>query len=179
MKREIEKFPYGTSSAVSEIESKENFMVGYPITYGDHLENGRGLTSETVLSGISEYWSNEENHTDFIKGYRFGLLVFSFSSILLRSTPVFASDNGMAPGNMGSCPEAGSPPSETPVPSPGHTNPGGLANVPTTDRGAYGASALGICGIAMKSGAYWVGFVCAAAVIVGVRMAAIPANAPL
>ena len=48
-----------------------------------------------------------------------------------------------------------------------------------SDRGAYGTSALGICGIAMKSGAYWVGFVCAAAVIVGVRMAAISANAAL
>ena len=30
----------------------------------------------------------------------------------------------------------------------------GLANVPTSDRGAFGASALGICAIAKKSGAY-------------------------
>ena len=41
--------------------------------------------------------------------------------------------------------------------------------------GDGGASALGICGIAMKTGAYWVGFVCAAAVIIGARMASFPA----
>ena len=157
-------------------------MIGYPITYGDILEKDNAFTSETILTGILEYWSNEENLANFNRGYKLGLLVFGISGVLLRSTTAFASDNGMLPANngangVGSCPGTESPPSGTP--SPGPAKPGGLANVPTADRGAFGASALGICGIAMKSGAYWVGFVCAAAVIVGVRMAAIPANAPL
>lgn len=157
-------------------------MIGYPITYGDTLETSNGFTSETVLTGISEYWSNEENIANFNRGYKFGLLVFGISGALLRSTAAFASDNGMLPTNNGSngegsCSGTGSPPSGTPGPA----KPGSLANVPTADRGAFGASALGICAIAMKSGAYWVGFVCAAAVIVGVRMASVPANghAPL
>ena len=108
--------------------------------------------------------------------------MFGISGVLLRSTAAFASDNGMLPANngangVGSCPGTGSTLSGTPGPGP--AQPGGLANVPTADRGAFGASSLGICAIAMKSGAYWVGFVCAAAVIVGVRMAAVPANVPL
>ena len=104
--------------------------------------------------------------------------MFGISGVLVRSTAAFASSNGVLTDNgangVGSCPGTGSPPSGTPGPGP--AKPGGLANVPTADRGAFGASALGICAIAMKSGAYWVGFVCAAAVIVGVRMASVPAN---
>jgi len=156
-------------------------MIGYPITYGDTLEKSNGFTSETVLTGISEYWSNEENIANFNRGYKFGLLVFGISGVLLRSTAAFASDNGKLPANNGangvaSCPGTGSPPSGTPGTGPGPAKPGSLANVPTADRGAFGASALGICAIAMKSGAYWVGFVCDAAVIVGVRLASVPAN---
>ena len=157
-------------------------MISYPITYGDILEKGHGFTSETVLTGISEYWFNEKNLANFNRGYKFGLLVFGISVVLFKSTAAFASDNGVLPANNGangegSCPGTGSPPSVTPAPGP--EKPGSLANVPTADRGAFGASALGICGIAMKSGAYWVGFLCAAAVIVGVRMGSVPANAPL
>lgn len=40
----------------------------------------------------------------------------------------------------------------------------------TASKGAYGASALGISSIAMKSGAYYTGFICAVAVLAGVRM---------
>lgn len=148
-------------------------MIGYPVTYGDTLEEGNGFTSETVITEISEYWSNEINQRSFNKGYRLGLFVFGASSIFLTSKAAFASDSGVLPANNG----GGNCPAETPAPGPG--KPGNLAQVPTADRGALGASALGICGSAMKSGAYWVGFVCAAAVIVGVRMSAVPANAPL
>jgi hypothetical protein len=143
-------------------------MIGYPITYGDRLEKGNGFTSESVLTGISEYWSNEENQGNFNKGYKFGLLVFGISGVLLSSTTVFASDNGVGPTNngtngVGSSPGTGSPASGTPGPGP--AKPGDLANVPTADRGAFGASALGLCATAMKSGAYWVGFVGAAVVM--------------
>ena len=104
-------------------------MIGYPIMYGDTLERGNGFKSETVLTKISEYWSNEDNQANFNRG-----------------------------------------------PGPNPAKAGSLANVPTPDRGAFGAGALGICAIVMKSGAYWVGFVCAAAVIIGARMAAVLAN---
>ena len=110
------------------------------------------------------------------------MLVFGLGSLLLKYTAGFAPDNRALPTNngnndVGSCPETGSPPSPGPVP----TKPGSLSNVPTADRGTFGANALGICAIAMKSGAYWVGFVCATAVIVGVRMASGPSysHAPL
>lgn len=164
-------------------------MTGYPITYGDTLEKGNGFTSETVILGISEYLSDENNLTNFNKGYRFGLLVFSISYLLSSSRAAFASDNTIVPGNggangIGSCPEVSSAPSGTPGPGPElgpgpvpiPAKSGSLSSVPTMDRGTYGAGALSICGIAMKSGAYWVGFVCAAAVIVGVRMASVPAD---
>ncbi len=124
-------------------------MVGYPITYGDILEEGNGFTSEMVITEISEYWSNEKNQIN--KGYRLGLLVFG---VILTSRAAFASDSGVLPANNG----GGNCPAETPAPGPG--KPGSLAQVPTAE-----------CGIAMKSGAYWVGFVYAAAVIVGVRIA--------
>ena len=71
----------------------------------------------------------------------------------------------------GSCPAPGSGPSGAPDPTPGPARPGSLANVPTADRGVYAAGALSICGIAMKSCAWYIGFICAGAVLVEVRMA--------
>ena len=146
-------------------------MIGYPFTYGDILEEGSGFTSETVVNEISEYWSDEINRTNFNRGYRLGLLVFGASSLFLTSKAVFASDSVGLPASDG----GGSCPAPKPAPGAAKPKPGSLALVPTADRGAYGASALGICGIAMKTGAYWVGFVCAAAIIIGARMAAFPA----
>lgn len=144
-------------------------MIGYPITYGDTLEEVNSFTSEMFITEISEYWSNEKNKINFNKGYKLGLLVFGIGGLVLISRPAFASDSGVLPNNNGaggggSCPETGPTQSGTPAPGPGN--------------------ALGICGIAMKSGAYWIGFVCAAAVIVGVhivgvRMAAIPPDQAL
>ena len=143
-------------------------MIGYPFTYGDILEEGSGFTSETVVNEISEYWSDEINQTNFNRGYRLGLLVFGASSLFLTSKAAFASDSGGLPASDGG--------SSCPAPGAAKPKPGSLASVPTVDRGAYGASALGICGIAMKTGAYWIGFVCAAAVIVGARMGAFPSG---
>ena len=143
-------------------------MIGYPFTYGDILEEGSGFTSETVVNEISEYWSDEINQTNFNRGYRLGLLVFGASSLFLTSKAAFASDSGRLPASDGG--------SSCPAPGAAKPKPGSLASVPTVDRGAYGASALGICGIAMKTGAYWIGFVCAAAVIVGARMGAFPSG---
>ena len=154
-------------------------MIGYPLTYGDILEKGNGFTSETVLTGISDYWSDEKNLANFNRGYKFGLLFFGISGVLLSSTTAFASDIGVTPANNGANGGGSCPPPQSGTPGPSPANPGSLANVPTADRGAFGASALGICGVAMKSGAYWVGFVCAAAIIVAVRMANVPADAPL
>ena len=99
--------------------------------------------------------------------------MFGIGGLFFASSPAFASDSAILPdssgtGGEGSCPKPGPPPSGTTTPRP--ETAGSLARVPTADRGAFGASALGICGIAMKSGAYWIGFRCAAAVIVGVRM---------
>jgi hypothetical protein len=146
-------------------------MIGYPFTYGDILEEGSGFTSETVVNEISEYWSDEINQTNFNRGYQLGLLVFGTSSLFLTSKAAFASDSGVLPAGDGgaNCPAPG------PAPEAAKPKPGSLGVIPSADRGTYGASALGICGIAMKTGAYWVGFVCAAAVIIGVRMASFPA----
>lgn len=161
-------------------------MIGYPITYNDTLEESNGFTSETLFTGISEYCSNEKTQGNFCKGYKFGLLFFGIASLIVSSTPAFAEGEGslttsgtVTNNGAGSCPGAGSGPSGAPAPTPGPTTPGGLANVPTADRGVYTASALGICGIAMKSGAFYIGFICAAAVLVGVRMAGVPANAAM
>ena len=156
-------------------------MIGYPITYGDTSEEVNSFTSEMFITEISDYCSNEKNQINFNKGYKLGLLVFGTCGLLLASRPAFASDSGMLPdnsgtggGGVGSCPETGSTSSGTPAPEA--VNIGRLASVPTADRGAFGASALGICAVTIKSGAYWIGFICAAPVIVGVRMAAIPAD---
>ena len=170
-------------------------MIGYPFTYGDILEEGSGFTSETVVNEISEYWSDEINQTNFNRGYRLGLLVFGASSLFLTSKAAFASDSGGLPASDGGSPAPGAAKpkpgslasdsvglpasdggSSCPAPGAAKPKPGSLASVPTVDRGAYGASALGICGIAMKTGAYWIGFVCAAAVIVGARMGAFPSG---
>ena len=155
-------------------------MIGYPITYGDTLEEGNGFTSETLFTEISEYCSNEKTQENFCKGFKFGLLFFGVTSLLVSSTPAFAegegslSTSGTANG-AGSCPGTGSGPSGAPAPTPGPATPGSLANVPTADRGVYTASALGICG----SGAFYVGFICAAAVLVAVHMAGVRANAAM
>ena len=66
-------------------------------------------------------------------------------------------------------------PAPGPAPEAAKPKLGSLAVIPSADRGAYGANGLGICGIAMKTGSYWVGFVCAAAVIIGARMVSFPA----
>ena len=69
-------------------------MIGYPVTYGDTLEEGNGFTSEILFTGISEYCSNEKTQENFCKGYKFGLLFFSISSLIVSSTPAFADGNG-------------------------------------------------------------------------------------
>lgn len=142
-------------------------MISYPFTYVDILEESSGFTSETVVNEISEYWFDEINQTNFNRGYRFGLLVFGTSSLFFTSKAAFASDSGMLPaGDDGAnCPAPG------PVPEAAKPKPGSLVVIPSTDRCAYGVSALGIYGIAMKTGAYWIGFVCAAALIIVARMA--------
>ena len=99
-------------------------------------------------------------------------MLFGTSSLFLTSKAAFASDSGILPASDGKAncsapglaPEAAKPKS------------GSLAGIPSADWVAYGASALGICGSAMKTGAYWVGFVCAAAVIIGAHMASFPAS---
>ena len=93
--------------------------------------------------------------------------MFGTSSLFLTSKAAFASDSGVLPAN-----DSGA---NCPVPEAAKPKPGSLAVIPSADRGAYGASAVDIYGIAMKTGAYWVGSVCAAAVIIGVRMASFPA----
>jgi hypothetical protein len=99
--------------------------------------------------------------------------------VLLASTAAFVDGNAVVPGNdvsitnsgVGSCPGARSDPFATPTPVPGS-----LANLSNADRGIYTASTLGICGISIKSGAFYIGFICAAAVIVVMRMVSVPAN---
>lgn len=165
-------------------------MLGYPISYGDNLEYGNGFTSEAVINNVLEYWT-EENKQKFKQGYIFGTALLSV--LVFGSELAFAEDSSLNTGNIGSSGPVpasgagpGSGPGSCPAPGPGAgpgagpgRGPGSLATVPTTERGAYVASALGICGIAMKTGAFWIGFVCAGAVIVGARMASIPANSAL
>ena len=92
----IHKFsPYGRSVRLTEVHytrlfnnyNKENFMIGYPIMYGDTLEEGNGFTSETLFTRISEYCSNEKTQENFCKGYKFGLLFFGIATLLVSSTP--------------------------------------------------------------------------------------------
>ena len=91
--------------------------------------------------------------------------------------PPGGSNSGTVTNNgAGQLPAPGSGPSGAPAPTPGLATSGSLGNVPTADRGAYGASTLVTCGIAVTTGAYWIGFLCAAAVIVGVRMVSAQAN---
>lgn len=156
-------------------------MMGYPITYGDSLKEVNSFTSEMLITEISDYCSDEKNQRNFKKGYKLGVLVFGICGLCFASRPAFASNSEILPDNSGTggvgsspSPKTGSIPSGTPAPEPG--NSGSLARVPSSERGAYTASALGICTVAMKSGAYWIGFICAAAVIVGVRMAGVPVS---
>lgn len=84
-------------------------------------------------------------------------IVFGIGGLFLASSPAFASYSGIladnnGTGGGGSCPEAGPTPSGTPTPRPETSE--SLARVPTADRGAFEASTLGICSIAMESGAY-------------------------
>jgi hypothetical protein len=108
---------------------------------------------------------DEINQTNFNRDYRLGLLVFSTSSLFLflTSTASFASDSGVLPASNG-----GTDCLSSALAKP---KPGSLAVIPSADQGAYGVSALGICRIAMKTGAYWVEFVCAVALIIEARMA--------
>ena len=69
-------------------------MIGYPITYDNTLEEGKGFTSETLFAGISEYCSSEKTQENFCEGYKFGLLFFSIASLLVSSTPAFANEKG-------------------------------------------------------------------------------------
>lgn len=84
--------------------------------------------------------------------YKFGLLFFGVTSLLISSTPAFTEGKGslttsgiVTNNGAGSCPG---------VPAPGPSTPGSLANVPTANRGVYAANALGTFGIAMKTAAF-------------------------
>lgn len=167
-------------------------MIGFPITYGDLLEQGNGFTTQALETKVVDYWDDDRKAL-FFRGYRDGLLIFSAASILLFSQAALAvegsgtdittsnpsgtctapgSGQGPVPGS-GQGPAPGSAPG--PAPGPAKPAPGSLANVPTADGGALNAAALTFCGIAFKTGAYWVGFACAGLVILGARMANLPA----
>ena len=60
-----------------------DFILGYPITYSDILEEGKGFTSETLFTEISEYCSNEKTQENFCKSYKFGLLAYKKLNRLL------------------------------------------------------------------------------------------------
>jgi hypothetical protein len=141
-------------------------MIGYPISYGDKSD---GFTSETVIIKISQYWSDKENLANFHQGYKFGLLVFSISGVILSSTATFASNPEMfttTTNGTNSVPISEVTPSETPI--TGFTKPETVSNVPISDRGMFGAHTLALCATTMKSSAYWVGFVCGAIVTIGI-----------
>lgn len=40
--------------------NKGDFIIGYPLMYGDTLEKGNGFTIETLFTRILEYCSNEK-----------------------------------------------------------------------------------------------------------------------
>lgn len=108
-------------------------MIQYPVTYLDIPEEKNIFTSETVINEISKYWFNEINQTSFNKGYRFGLLVFGISFLLLTSKAVFASDSGLPPttdGGANCSPHARAPEATKPKPV-------SLATAPTSDRGTF------------------------------------------
>lgn len=73
-------------------------MIGFPITYGDILDKSNGFTRETVVTEISDYWSNEENQVNFTRGYKFGLFIFGISGVILTSRVAVASDSRVQPG---------------------------------------------------------------------------------
>jgi len=100
--------------------------------------------------------------------------MFNLGGMILASTTAFAHEETVtSPGSSGSPTYTSNCPAPDPV-----TVERGLANVTRVDRGIYTASALGISGIAMKTGAFYIGFVCAAAVLIGIHMAGIPAKNP-
>ena len=146
-------------------------MIGYPYTYGD-FDDHKTFTSKIVFTEISEYFSDKETQENFRKGYRVGLIAFSVVSLFaFSSTAAFAEGENLNNNNNGanSCPETGSGAASPNPPSPTKSN--AVANMPSGDRGAYVGSALGICAAAMKSGAWYIGFLCAGAVIIGMRIA--------
>ena len=148
-------------------------MIGYPITYGDLLEQGNGFTTQALKTKVVDYWDDDRKSL-FFRSYRDGLLIFSAASILLFSQAALAvegSGTDITNSNpSGTCTASG----QGPAPGPAKPAPGSLANGPTADRGALNAAALTFCGIAFKTGAYWLGFACAGLVILGARMANLP-----
>ena len=120
--------------------NKGDFIIGYPIIYGDTLEEGNGFTSETLFTRISEQCSNEKTQENFCKDQKFGLLVFGNASLVVSPTPAFADVEGSLTtsgrnSEAGSCPGAGSGPLDAPAPTPGPATPGSLANIPSDDQG--------------------------------------------
>ena len=97
--------------------------------------------------------------------------MFGTRSLFLTSKAAFAADSGVLPASdmESNCPAAGS------VPEAAKPKPVSLAVIPIADQVTYWASALGISSLAIKTGSYWIGFVYAAAFIIGVRMASFPA----
>jgi len=105
------------------------------------------------------------------KGFQFGLLIFSVSGILFGATNAFASDKGNVPAGKGGNSIKSSPGLDG-------AKPGSLAHVPETERVSIVIvdSTLGLSDIAMKTGAYWISFICAATILVGMQMSAVPSK---
>ena len=142
-------------------------MIGYPIDYGNNPDSRNGFTSEVLAAEVNDYVDSvdEKCINNFKKGFTIGTLVFSATTMfttVASASDVYDSLSGgpQTPptGNDGSCPN--------PTPS---MNVGG--NVPTADRGAYAGAGITICTIALRTGSFWVGFVCAVALSVGMGMA--------
>ena len=65
-------------------------MIGYPITYGNVLEENNSITDSFV-----KYWSDETNRLNFYKGYKFGLLVFSLVSVSKVAFVLISNDSSI------------------------------------------------------------------------------------
>jgi len=61
-------------------------MIGYPITYGDLLEEKNVFTTHVLETKVVDYWNNDRKSLFFL-GYKHGTLIFSATTGLLVNQP--------------------------------------------------------------------------------------------
>ena len=137
-------------------------MIGYPYDYGNVLYDDQ-FTSEIMIQKIENFYLDETCMKNFQRGFGVGIGILGASSFFAKNVMAKYIAPLPSTGNGNTCPSVPEPGPLTPAKKPG--------SLTDRDLGAVTGGVATICTVAMGTGSFWVGFLCAVGVAVVVGLA--------